>query len=153
MSGLDHVAVFTRARPAAKDADALRLAWGEDDWGKLLVLTEPQRFRAGDIVIQRGTADRALYLVAVGALEVSFHAAENTAPIARIGAGSVVGEQAFFDGLPRSMNVWAVSDGELLRLTPERFETFGREEPALARDLLFALARVLSVRLRHTTKA
>jgi CRP-like cAMP-binding protein len=47
--------------------------------------------------------------------------------------------------------VWAVSDGELLRLEYEDFSRFGQEEPALARDLLFALARVLSSRLRTTT--
>jgi hypothetical protein len=31
------------------------------------------------------------------------------------------------------------------------FARFGREEPALARDMLLALARVLSARLRNTT--
>jgi len=44
-----------------------------------------------------------------------------------------------------------VGDGELLRLTPDAFETFGKEEPALARDLLLALGRVLSVRFRNTS--
>jgi len=67
------------------------------------------------------------------------------------GAGSVVGEQSFFDGQPRSANVWGVSDGELLQLELEDFRRFGYEEPELTRDLLFALARVLSARLRNTT--
>ncbi len=155
MSGIDHVAVFKRDRPAAgsSDNDALRLAWDEEAWKKLLVRTEPQRFRAGDIVIQRGAMDRTLYFVAAGSLEVGVYRVgkEGTAPIARISAGSVIGEQSFFDDQPRSTNVWAVSDGELLRFTPEAFDEFGREDPALARDLLFALGRVLSARLRNTT--
>jgi CRP-like cAMP-binding protein len=155
MSGVDHVAVFKRDRPAAAGAstDALRLPWDEEAWKKLLARTEPQRFRAGDIVIQRGAMDRTFYFVAAGALEVGVYriGSEGTAPVARIGAGSVIGEQSFFDGEPRSTNVWAVSDGELLRLAPEAFDAFGREEPALARDLLFALGRILSVRLRNTT--
>jgi CRP-like cAMP-binding protein len=155
MSGIDHVAVFKRDRPAAgsSDNDALRLAWDEGAWKKLLVRTEPQRFRAGDIVIQRGAMDRTLYFVAAGSLEVGVYRVgkEGTAPIARISAGSVIGEQSFFDDQPRSTNVWAVSDGELLRFTPEAFDAFGREDPALARDLLFALGRVLSARLRNTT--
>jgi CRP-like cAMP-binding protein len=155
MSGIDHVAVFKRDRPAAgsSDNDALRLAWDEEAWKKLLVRTEPQRFRAGDIVIQRGAMDRTLYFVAAGSLEVGVYRVgkEGTAPIARISAGSVIGEQSFFDDQPRSTNVWAVSDGEVLRLTPEAFDEFGREDPALARDLLFALGRVLSARLRNTT--
>jgi CRP-like cAMP-binding protein len=155
MSGIDHVAVFKRDRPAAgsSDNDALRLAWDEEAWKKLLVRTEPQRFRAGDIVIQRGAMDRTLYFVAAGSLEVGVYRVgkEGAAPIARISAGSVIGEQSFFDDQPRSTNVWAVSDGEVLRLTPEAFDEFGREDPALARDLLFALGRVLSARLRNTT--
>ena len=155
MSGIDHVAVFKNDRPAAASSsnDALRLAWDEEAWKKLLARTEPQRFRAGDIVIQRGAVDRTLYFVAAGALEVGVYRVgkEGAAPIARIGAGSVIGEQSFFDDQPRSTNVWAVSDGELLRFTPEAFDAFGREEPALARDLLFALGRVLSARLRNTT--
>jgi len=155
MSGIDHVAVFKRERPAAgsSDNDALRLAWDEEAWKKLLVRTEPQRFRAGDIVIQRGAMDRTLYFVAAGSLEVGVYRVgkEGAAPIARISAGSVIGEQSFFDDQPRSTNVWAVSDGELLRFTPEAFDEFGRADPALARDLLFALGRVLSARLRNTT--
>ena len=155
MSGIDHVAVFKRERPAARssDNDALRLAWDEEAWKKLLVRTEPQRFRAGDIVIQRGAMDRTLYFVAAGSLEVGVYRVgkEGAAPIARISAGSVIGEQSFFDDQPRSTNVWAVSDGELLRFTPEAFDEFGRADPALARDLLFALGRVLSARLRNTT--
>jgi CRP-like cAMP-binding protein len=31
--------------------------------------------------------------------------------LAHIGAGSVIGEQSFFDSQPRLLNVWAVSDG------------------------------------------
>ena len=130
--------------------DGLRVEWGEDAWKKLLSHTEPLHFRAGDIVIQRGAQDRALFLVASGSLEVGVYP-EAPAPIARLGAGSVIGEQSFFDGQPRSMNVWAVNDGELLRLTPEGFASFGTQEPELARDLLLALGRVLSLRLRATS--
>lgn len=154
MSGVDQVAIFARGRAASGEprADELRLGWSEEAWSKLLSRTEPQRFRAGETVIQRGAQDRALYFVAAGSLEVgAFPAGDTAAPIARVGTGSVIGEQSFFDGQPRSMNVWAVGDGELLRLTPEAFETFGNDEPGLARDLLMALGRVLSVRLRNTT--
>jgi CRP/FNR family cyclic AMP-dependent transcriptional regulator len=152
LSGVEHVAIFARSRPEAKEpaGDALRLGWSEDAWVKLLARTEPRRFRAGDTVIQRGAPDHDLYFVAAGSLEAGGHSgAEGATPIVRIGTGSVIGEQSFFDGQPRSMNVWAVSDGELLRLTRQAFEAFGDEEPGLARDLLLGLGRVLSVRLRN----
>jgi CRP-like cAMP-binding protein len=155
MSGIDYVAVFKRgpSTAAGSDSDALLLDWSEENWKALLSHSVPHRFRASEVVIQRGAADRALYFVAAGSLEVGVYRvdSEGIAPIARIGVGSVIGEQAFFDGQPRSTNVWAVSDGELLRLTIEAFDEFAKTEPALARDFLFALGRVLSLRLRHTT--
>ena len=47
--------------------------------------------------------------------------------------------------------MWAVTDGELLCLTNDQFKQLSDREPVLARDLLFALGRVLSLRLRNTT--
>lgn len=154
MTGVDHVAVFKRAPSAAGDrSDALRLAWSDEAWQKLLARTEPRRFRAGEVVIRRGETEHALYFVVAGTLEAGAGrlGSEETAPIARIGTGSVIGEQSFFDRQPRSINVWAASDGELLRLSTEAFHAFGEAEPALARDLLAAVGRILSIRLRNTT--
>ena len=72
-------------------------------------------------------------------------------PLAKIQRGSVIGEQSFFDAQPRSANVWAVTDGELLRLPHAAYEAFAGEHPGLARDFVFAVGRVLSMRLRNTT--
>ena len=150
----DHIAVFRRggAEPVADDV-LLLPGWGEGDWDKVLTCTRPVPVRASDVVIQRGATDRTLYFVASGFFEVGITQVDGVSisPLARIGVGSALGEQSFFDGLPRSANVWAVDDGELLALDFEDFNRFSRNEPALARDLLFALARILSVRLRNTT--
>jgi CRP-like cAMP-binding protein len=155
MNRSDHITLFRGAAdgvPAASDELILR-EWSDADWNRLLNHTHPRPYRASEVVIQRSAVDRALYLVAAGSLEVGISHVDGVSisPLARIHAGSVVGEQSFFDGQPRSANVWGVSDGELLRLDLEDFRRFGNEDPALARDLLFALARVLSSRLRNTT--
>ena len=148
----DYVAIFRPVVAAA--ADTLQLpAWDEQQWHTLLISTVPRQFKASEVVIQRGVEDRTLYFVAAGVLEVGVTYVDglSMSPLARIGAGSVIGEQSFFDGQPRSANVWAVSDGELLCLTWEKFERFATDHPALARDVLFALGRILSLRLRDTT--
>ena len=155
MTRADHITVFRGAAgsaPFASDDLVLR-EWREADWNRLFDHTQIRCYRASEVIIQRSAADRALYLVAAGSLEVGISQVDGVSisPLARIHAGSVVGEQSFFDGLPRSANVWGVSDGELLRLDLEDFQRFGTAEPGLARDLLFALARVLSSRLRNTT--
>jgi len=151
---MDYLAVFAHGVDAGNDTDTLQLpGWGEAQWRKVIVATTPRPFKASEVVIQRGIADRALYFVAAGSLEVGVTYVDGVSisPLAKIGAGSVIGEQSFFDGQPRSANVWAVTDGELLCLTHEKFNELAATEPALVRDLLFALGRILSLRLRHTT--
>ena len=155
MDRSDHIAVFRSAASALLPAsDRLLLPeWSDADWNRLLGRTRPRPFRASEVVIQRGAVDRDLFFVVAGTLEVGVTHVDGVSisPLARINAGSVVGEQSFFDGEVRSVNVWGVTDGELLTIEFDEFARFGREEPALARDVLLALARVLSARLRSTT--
>ena len=142
----------TRSEAAAKDSLSLP-EWNKSDWEKLLSLTTPRTVRTGEFVISRNVADRALYLVASGEYEVGvMHVGgASMRPIANITAGSVIGDQSFFDGQPRSANVWAGSAGVLLQLEFTAYEQFVRAEPVLAGNLVFALGRVLSMRLRSTT--
>ncbi len=154
MSGAEWVSVFAGAESGRATPDALALPhWSGEHWQRLLSHTTPRPFRTSEFVIQRDVADRTLYLVAAGALEVGVTQVDGVTmtTLARIGAGSILGEQSFFDGHPRSANVWAVADGTLLLLPFDTFSQFGEAEPALARDFLFALARVLSIRLRNTS--
>ena len=154
MTGAQYVDVFVRESAATGALDSLVVpAWNHADWRKLLASTSVKPFRTSEVVIQRGTQDHALYLVADGTLEVGVTTFDgvSVSSLARIGTGSVIGEQSFFDGQPRSANVWAVTNGTLLRWEFDQYTRFGQDEPALARDFLFAVARVLSTRLRLTT--
>jgi CRP-like cAMP-binding protein len=154
MTGADYVEAFMREPAAPGALDRLMLPeWDRVAWRKLLASTTVRAFRKSEVLIQRDFEDRALYLVAEGVLEVGVTTFDgvSVSSLAQIGAGSVIGEQSFFDGQPRSANVWAVSDGTLLRWEFDQYTRFGAEEPALARDFLFAVARVLSTRLRLTT--
>lgn len=154
MSGAEWAAVFRGVEPDRASPDVLALPhWEDAHWERLLQFTAPRPFRATEVVIQRAAADRTLYLVAAGSLEVGVTHVDGVSmtSLARINAGSILGEQSFFDGQPRSANVWAVTDGTLLLLPFDAFSRFGEAEPALARDFLFAMARVLSIRLRNTS--
>ena len=154
MNRAEHIAALRTASGALAGGDRLLLAeWSDADWNKLLDRTHSRPFHESEVVIQRGAPDRALHFVVAGALEVGTTRVDGVSisPLAKITVGSIVGEQSFFDGQPRSTNVYAVSDGELLRLEYDEFVRFSQEEPALTRDLLFAMGRVLSSRLRNTT--
>ncbi len=125
--------------------------WSQDNWAKLLSYTEVQRYSAGSILINIGDADRTLYLVVSGVFKVLVPRRRGR-PLSNfrdIGAGSVVGEQSFFDARPRSALVQALSDCEVLRLGFEAFEVFAAREPLLAKQFLIDLGRILSLRLRQ----
>jgi CRP-like cAMP-binding protein len=124
----------------------------EDEWDKVVDLTQRRKFSAGDIIVAEGEADRALYIVASGTLEVRVRQSKGLRTrVTTISKSSIFGEQAFLDGQPRSAQVRAVTDGELLVLTLDAFKSLVGWEPKLATQILFDLGRILSIRLRHTT--
>ena len=123
--------------------------WDDSHWDKLLAHTDRQFGNAGEVVIGSREADRTLYILIDGQLEVLSPQGHS---IASIDARSVIGEQLFLDGLPRSADVVAVTDVALSRLSLTAFDAFAAEEPELGRDFLFDLARILSLRLRDTTE-
>ncbi|MDB5866821.1 MAG: hypothetical protein JWO70_4627 [Betaproteobacteria bacterium] len=155
MSGTEYAEIFAGATGAPQAyADRLFLPrWGVAEWRKLLAGTTVRPFKASDVVIRREATERSLFFIAEGTVDVGVTMIDglSVSSLARIGRMSVIGEQSFFDGAPRSANVWAITDGTLLCWDIEAYERFGEQEPALARDLLFALGRVLSSRLRMTT--
>jgi CRP-like cAMP-binding protein len=110
-----------------------------DDWGMLLDHTETRVFRPGERVLGAGERDRALYLLVDGWLR---------APSGVIHPITTFGEAAFFDAAPRAVNIEAMSDGEMLRLSFEGFEALAARNPALGRDILLDLGRIASARLR-----
>jgi len=139
---------------AAENDDHLHLAhWSDADWSLLLAATKRHHLSAGETLIRRGNADRDLYLLLRGEVEVMAHSDDGIGfgRVARVGPGSVVGEQAFFDGRPRTAGAWSLDGCEVAGVTPERFAAFAKAHPALACDVLFALGRILALRLERTT--
>lgn len=126
--------------------------WSDAEWRRLLPYTTTRRFRSGETIIRGGDIDRSLYFITSGDVEVLLlnTRGRSSRRLALVRTGSVIGEQAFVDGQPRSATVRSVTDSELLRLSQDAFEAFAARDPALARDLIFDLARILSLRLRST---
>lgn len=128
--------------------------WDENQWNKLLSYTANLRFREGDQIIKLGDTDSAIYIITEGAVEilVPYKGGTQMRRTQVRQVGSVIGEQAFIDGKPRSATVRATSDGGTVRLNRNAFEVFAAREPDLARDVLFDLARLLSIKLRQANQ-
>ena len=146
------IADFREACSSATGGEGLLLAgWRDDDWRELFHFTAVRSVKAGDALIRHGEPDRTLYFVLRGELEIVVRSADGLTMgrVARVGAGSVLGELAFFDGGPRSAGAWAVTDCAVAAMAPDQFAAFEQSHPDRVRDLLFAMGRVLALRLRR----
>jgi CRP/FNR family cyclic AMP-dependent transcriptional regulator len=136
------------ADPAAAPDGFLTHA-SDEDWDLLRAHAEALHVAPGQTVVHEGVAERALYIVVEGALEAIVPGRRGRAVrVSTMAAGTVLGEVGFLDGLPRSAAVRAVTDARLLRLTYESFESLSAKEPALGRQILLDIGRVLAGRLR-----
>lgn len=125
--------------------------WQPADWTTLFSFAELLAVPRGGVVIQKDARERAVYFLASGLLEAThILGGLSTEASVILHPGEVAGELSFFDGHPRSSTVYAIADSELYRLEFERYEAFAKVHPRKACDLLMALGRVVSMRLRHT---
>lgn len=148
------IASFLTGSASAAPGDTLIVrTWSDDDWKRVFGFATLQSIKAGDALIRRGEPERKLYFILRGRLEVVIDSRDGLSlgPLTRVGAGSVLGEQSFFDASPRSASAWAVDDCDVAAMSPDQFAALEKEHPGQARDLLFALGRILAARLRSTT--
>ena len=102
-------------------------------------LLEEVPFEAGDTVIERGSVEDWLFVVATG--RVRIHIGRRT--LLEVGPGSVVGEFAVLAPAPRSASATTIEPSLLLRLRRGPFEELLDDRPEIARGVISTLARML----------
>ena len=102
-------------------------------------LLEEVPIEAGARIIERGTVEDWLYVVADGRVRV--HIGERT--LVELGPGAVVGEFAVLAPAPRSASATALEATLLLRLRRGPFEELLDDRPEIARAVISTLARML----------
>lgn len=152
-SDLLQAAEFFREHCAEeRGADTLYLpGWSTDDWAMLLSEARVVELAANEVLIKRGLAERSLFLILRGALEVSARGGGGSmGMLFREGPGALIGEIAFFDGGKRSATVWTSEPTRLLSLERKDVETFAASYPQRGLELVFALGRVLAFHVRRS---
>ena len=102
---------------------------------------------ASQVLFQQGSQERTLFFVESGSLSVHFEDEQQRIRLAIVGAGSIVGEGAFFSHRPRSATVQAVSACKLWSLASIRFTELCNRQPTVAVALAMAAGSVLAKRL------
>jgi NTE family protein len=96
----------------------------------------------GEILIRQGEKADALYLVVSGRFDI--HVEGRRESLGEIGAGSSIGEIAFFSGGVRTASVKAERDSLVLRLDRAEFDRVAASSPAIWRIVTATLARRLA---------
>lgn len=117
------------------------------DWEVVLSAMQTLSPRAGEPICEEGLADRSLYLLSTGAVELR----EPGSPQIRLTAppAETFNEAAFLDGGPCLATVRAVGAATVLRLSYDAFEAFAAREPRLAWRLALDVGAMVSRRNRR----
>lgn len=133
----------------APPEDRLELNLSALQWDTLAGYLQPLTLVPGEVLFQKDLLDRTLFLIESGSVSVHLEDDKGRLRLAMVGAGSVVGEGAFFSHQPRSATVHANNACQLWALHPLRFVELANRQPALALTLSLALGSVLARHMRQ----
>ena len=127
--------------------DSMTNPLSQAQWDIVSSYLLPVVLPAGQVLFTQGATDRTLYMVESGSLSVHYQDEKERLRLAIVGAGSVVGEGAFFSNRARSATVQASAPSKLWSLTAIRFTELTNRQPAIALGLAMAAGAVLAKRL------
>jgi len=129
---LGQVSIFQEL-PAETIADLAKRVWHK-------------QAEAGSVIVSQEDAGDALFVIAKGKVKIVLYGENGREIILSImKAGDFFGEMSLLDRQPRSANVVALEDSELLCLDREAFQTHLAAHPTTALGILAEMSR----RLRH----
>jgi SulP family sulfate permease len=113
----------------------------------------PERYKKGERIICEGDTDRDLFILTKGVVSIKTQLKESsrTKRLLTYSPGVIFGEFSFLDGNPRSADVWAEENTEILRLSQSKFAALRTENPGITTKLILNLALELSQRLRQAS--
>jgi CRP/FNR family transcriptional regulator, cyclic AMP receptor protein len=113
----------------------------------LLAGAMPRRLAADEVLFLADDPGDGFYRLDEGLLKVSMASTTGAERIlAILGPGSLVGDLAIIDGLPRSASVSALRDCKLRFVSRKAFETFAAARPEIYKYFV----KILAARLRDT---
>lgn len=148
----DGVVRLASSIQGSQQFDAIRLTLKLADWHILAEHLQPFSVENGQDVIRQGATEVTVYVVESGTLGVYHEDANGKILVATVGAGSVVGEGAFFARIPRNATVQAMSKCVLWGLSPMRYAELAHRHPSIALSFVMALGSVVTRRMTNKPK-
>lgn len=131
----------------------------KDELDRLIAVCEMKQFTKGNILFKEGDTSKNIYVVAEGRLGVRkriIDKKDDNIPLAPViaehGVGEIVGEFSFFDGNPRSAEVFAMIDTWVLILDSEMFHHFTDNFPQVSQKITVNIIKILIGRMRKANQ-
>ena len=111
-----------------------------------------QNVIANTVIIREGEVQDSIFFVLQGLLGVQVSAI-GSQPLRLLGPGEVVGEMSYLEKEPANANVVAVESSLLLVISKKKLEARLEKDPIFGMHFFKALAKTISMRLRHSMMA
>jgi len=123
-----------------------------EELDQIIALGRLVTYPKSSLLFKEGDPGEALYIVVDGSVRIGklVPGAKEEA-MAFIERGGCFGEMALFDEFPRSATAIAHEECRVLFIDKQAFLKLLQGEPVIAKKILWAFCRTLSVRLRETT--
>jgi CRP/FNR family transcriptional regulator, cyclic AMP receptor protein len=105
--------------------------------------------KAGETLIEEGSAQEYLYIVISGQLHAISESSGRPALLGKIHSGQTIGEMNIFDPSEASASVRALGLAQVWRIDRKQLEEFLNRRPLAASHILIGIAETLSRRLRE----
>lgn len=123
------------------------------DCTRLALLGKRCTLADGETLFREGDEGTELYIVYRGQIAITREVDAGTDTVlVRFDAGSFFGEMALIENAPRSANAVAAGDTEVIGFAQDTIDSMLQEDMDLLNKLLWALLRVLCVRIRETNE-
>ena len=125
-----------------------------DTLSDLEACLEKRSWKAGETIYQSGEPGSELMLIRKGQVKLvgAVGRGGTMKHIATLGRGDFLGGQAFLETRVRSSDAIAIRDCDMYILSVENYNLLAEEHKRIALVLMTKLARLLSIRLRHTNE-
>lgn len=124
-----------------------------DEIAMLAVWIRAYSAPTGTMLLKEGDENASLCIIVEGTVNIFKETTDNEhVKIAQIDSGASIGEMGVIDGQPLSASAVTSQDSVVLVMTPEDFNNLMEKNSNLGVKILLQLSRIISLRLRHTTR-
>ena len=124
----------------------------DEQLGQLAQCASRNRYPAGTTVVKEGETTQDAYLIESGGVRIQRKTPYGHFSLAALSAGSLFGETAFVDHVPRSGDAVTTAETELIGLNPVALATHMERDPRFKVALYWAFWKSLSSKLRQTNQ-